>query len=515
MLLHQPLEGHAVRTPRKEALVCGGERLTYAEFDARANRLAHSLARAGIGRGDRVVLFLPNSAETAVGIFAVLKAGAVFVVVHPGTKEAKLHYILNNCRASGLIAPAEILSAMLDGRNGLPHLKAVWAAGVPDGSEPEGIPFFRVDREWSDGAHPAAAPENRCIDVDLAALIYTSGSTGQPKGVMMTHLNMLSAARSITTYLENREDDIVLSALPLSFDYGLYQLLMVLYFGGTLILERSFAFPHVLLSKAAEERVTGLPVVPTNVAVLLGMDLSQYPLPSLRYITSTAQALPVEHIQRMRAAYPHARLYSMYGLTECKRVSYLPPDQLDKRPGSIGRGMPNEEVYLVDEQGNRVRPGVIGELVVRGSNVMRGYWELPEETGRVLRPGDIPGERVLHTGDLFYADEEGYLYFVERKDDMIKSQGEKVSSREVENVIAALKGVIECAVIGVPDPILGSAIKVVIHRDPCAAITERDVLSHCAQELESFKIPRIVEFRDRMPVTDTGKINKRSLAAGA
>ena len=223
-------------------------------------------------------------------------------------------------------------------------------------------------------------PPKRAIDIDLAALIYTSGSTGNPKGVMLTHLNMVSAATSITTYLENTPDDIILNVLPLSFDYGLYQVLMAVKIGGTVVLERSFAYPQAVIRKLIEERVTGFPLVPTMSAILLQMDLSEIRLVQLRYITNTAAALPTEHILQLRKLFPHVRIYSMYGLTECKRVSYLPPEQLDLRPGSVGRGMPNEEVYVVDEQGSRVGPGVVGELVVRGANVMKGYWELPEET---------------------------------------------------------------------------------------------------------------------------------------
>src|SRR5204862_3207526 len=201
--------------------------------------------------------------------------------------------------------------------------------------------------------------------IDLAALVYTSGSTGNPKGVMLTHLNMVSAATSITTYLENREDDIILSVLPLSFDYGLYQALMAFKIGGTLVLERSFTYPHAVLDRLVREKVTGFPLVPTMAAILLQMDLSQYDFSRVRYVTNTAAALPVEHIRRLRALFPHVTLYSMYGLTECKRVSYLPPDQLDIRPNSVGKGMPNEEVFVVDDEGRRVPPGVHGELVVR------------------------------------------------------------------------------------------------------------------------------------------------------
>jgi long-chain acyl-CoA synthetase len=205
------------------------------------------------------------------------------------------------------------------------------------------------------------------------------------------------------------------------------------------------------------------------------------------------------------------KLYSMYGLTECKRVSYLPPDQIDIRPASVGRGMPNEEVYIVNEEGQRVGPGVIGQLVVRGSNVMKGYWDLPEETDKVLRPGAFAGERVLYTGDFFKMDEEGYLYFVGRKDDIIKTRGEKVSPKEVEDVLYSLEGVAEAAVVGIPDPVLGQAIKAVVTRREGTHLSEQDLRRHCAQHLEDFAVPKAVEFRESLPKTTSGKISKREL----
>jgi acyl-CoA synthetase (AMP-forming)/AMP-acid ligase II len=329
---------------------------------------------------------------------------------------------------------------------------------------------------------------------------------------MLTHLNMVSAATSITTYLENREDDIILSVLPLSFDYGLYQALMAFKIGGTLVLERSFTYPHAVLERVVREKITGIPLVPTMAAILLQMDLSKYDFSSLRYVTNTAAALPVEHIRKLRGLFPHVTLFSMYGLTECKRVSYLPPEQLDIRPGSVGKGMPNEEVFVVDDAGRRVPAEVIGELVVRGANVMKGYWQLPEETAKKLRPGPVPGEMMLYTGDLFRTDDEGYLYFVGRKDDIIKSRGEKVSPKEVENVLCSHPAIAEAAVIGVPDPVLGEAIKAIVALRSDAQATEKEVLRYCAQHLEDFMVPQIVEIRATLPKTSNGKINKRELA---
>ncbi len=514
MQVEQFLESSATRYPHKVALICGNQRFTYEQLDTRANQLAHALMDAGVTRGDRVVILLPNSVEAAIAIFAILKAGAVFVVLNATTKADKLLYILNNCRASAMVSSGEKVTLDQDFFEAAPHLRSVFMLKV---GESEVVSATGAGRRMLDleeilqRTDNTAQPAKKCIDIDLAALIYTSGSTGRPKGVMMTHLNILSAATSITTYLENTDDDVVINFLPLAFDYGLYQLLMMFKMGGTLVLHDSFAFPNVVLEKIAREGVTGFPIVPTVSAILLQMDLTKYSFPKLRYITNTAAALPIEHIQKLRSLFPQVKLYSMYGLTECKRVSYLPPEQLDIRPGSVGRGMPNEEVYVVDECGNRVGPGVVGELVIRGANVMKGYWELPEETDRCLKPGALPGERMLYSGDLFRMDEEGYLYFVGRKDDIIKTRGEKVSPREVEDVIYKLDGVAQVAVIGVPDPVLGSAIKAALTLRTGAHLTSQDVLRHCAAELEDFMVPKIVEFYDTLPTTESGKVSKRIL----
>ena len=506
MLVNDFLENSARKYPDKTALICGERRWNYAEINSMASRLAHALIDHGVQRGDRVAIYLHNSLETVVGIFATLKAGGVFTVINATTKLDKLTYILNNCRATALIIGGRSNKLAGKVRAAVPSLKFVVLCGadVPDGNGV--LSFDAIQRDCAD-----TQPPRTNIDIDLACLIYTSGSTGEPKGVMSTHANMVAAASSIIEYLRNVPEDIVIDVLPLSFDYGLYQLLMVFKFGGTLVLEKSFAYPAAVLKRMEQERVAGFPGVPTVFAILLQMDLSKFDLSSLRYITNTAAALPVSHILQLREKFPQATLYSMYGLTECKRVAYLPPEELDRRPGSVGIAIPNTEVWVVDEEGNRVGPGVVGELVVRGAHVMQGYWEKPEETAKVYRLGRYPAERILYTGDLFKTDEDGFLYFVGRKDDIIKSRGEKVAPKEVENVLYALEGVVEAAVIGVPDPILGQAIKAFIVPAKDIALTERDVLRHCAAHLEDFMVPKHVEFRDNLPKTSSGKIKKTGL----
>jgi acyl-CoA synthetase (AMP-forming)/AMP-acid ligase II len=299
--------------------------------------------------------------------------------------------------------------------------------------------------------------------------------------------------------------------LPLSFDYGLYQLLMIFSFGGRLVLERRFAYPADILQRIEQERVTGLPGVPTLFAVRLEMDLKAFDLSSLRYLTNTAASLPPAHILKLRDRFPQARLFSMYGLTETKRTLYLSPDELDRRPDSVGVAIPGTEVWLEDEGGRRLGPGEVGELVVRGRHVMRGYWGDEAATARRFRPGPLPGERVCHTGDLFRRDEDGFYYFVARQDDIIKSRGEKVAPKEVENVLYRLDGVQQAAVIGVPDPVLGQAIKAFVVVDG-SGLTEADVLRHCRAHLEDFMVPRAVEFRDDLPKTSSGKIRRAELS---
>ncbi|MHC4570406.1 MAG: class I adenylate-forming enzyme family protein, partial [Planctomycetota bacterium] len=349
----------------------------------------------------------------------------------------------------------------------------------------------------------------RCIDVDLATLIYTSGSTGEPKGVMSTHHNMISAARSIVQYVGNVEDDIILDVLPLSFDYGLYQVIMAFMFGGTIVLEKSFLYLHTILERIAQEKVTGFPIVPTIVAMLLKLDdLTQYDFSSLRYMTNTGAALPVEHIRRLRSMFPHVTMISMFGLTECKRVCYLPPEELDRIPSSVGKAMPNCEVFVVDEDGNEVPPGKTGELIIRGSNVMQGYWKDPHITARTYRDGQYPSGRILYSGDYFKKDEQGYLYFLGRKDDMIKSKGERISAKEVENNISCMEGVAEVAVVGLPDEIFGQVIKACIVPAPNVELIDKQVLKYCAANMETFMVPKYIEFMDSLPKTPNGKIDK-------
>jgi amino acid adenylation domain-containing protein len=519
MLLNEFLETSAKLFPDKEALVCNGRRFTYREIESSANLLANALSGDMLLKQDRAAVYLDNSPESVVSVFGILKAGGVFVVVNPQVKSKKLEYILNDCQVKVLITDLKHLQAISDILPNCPGLKRILVTDHSD--ERTVLPAVASCQVLSYPKLLAAGsdkcPEKKVIDIDLASLIYTSGSTGNPKGVMLTHLNMVSAANSITEYLGNTQEDIILSCLPLSFDYGLYQVLMAFKFGGKVILEKAFVYPYKVIDIIIKERVTGFPLVPTMAALLLQLkNLDKYDFSSLRYITNTAQALAPKHIVQMLKLFPDVNIFSMYGLTECKRVSYMPPSDLARKPSSVGKAMPNTEVYIVDDNGRKINdPGVTGELVVRGASVMKGYWNLPEETDKRLKPGPIPNEKLLYTGDYFKMDAEGYLYFISRKDDIIKTAGERVSPKEVENVLYEMDEVLEAAVVSVPDEVLGQAIKAVVVLKEGCSLQEKDIQQHCARNLEPFMIPKFIEFHQSLPKTLTGKIRKTGLNSAA
>ena len=484
-LLHDHLARSAARLPNKSALVAQERRMTYGEIAGRAHGLARLLAQRGVSRGDRVVVLADATPESAIAFWAVLEANAIVSMVHPQTRSEKLAYILRDSGAKVLIADK-------------PHAGIDTVVPGPDG--------------WPIADDP---PPRRCIDVDLASIVYTSGSTGEPKGVMLTHRNMLTACASITSYIGNVEDDVILCVLPLSFDYGLYQMIMAFSVGARVVLERSFAYPATILSRVVSETITGFPGVPTLFAMLAELKSTRdYDLSSVRYVTNTAAALPPKHIGAIQQIFPRARVFSMYGLTECKRCTYLPPEDLARKPTSVGIAIPNTEVWVVDDDDRRVPPGVVGQLVVRGATVMAGYWNKPEETAKKLRAGPIPGERVLYTGDLCKMDEEGYVTFVGRMDDIIKSRGEKVAPKEIENALLAVDGVVEAAVVGVPDPILGEAPVAFVVLASGATLDERALRRACQERLEPFMVPKTIRIAPSLPRSGNGKIDKRALALG-
>jgi amino acid adenylation domain-containing protein len=512
MLVREFLERTVERRPDGVALVDEGGRWTYAELEAAANRVAAALIEAGIGRGDRVAVQLPNRAETVIADFAALKAGAVFVNLGPGLRPAKLAGVLADCGAKALFSQLRFPGgARFDSViEGLGQLELIV------GPHEDALPADRLSRTWRGfdeilATARDARPGVVNIDKDLACLVYTSGTTGAPRGIMADHDAVSFASGSIIRFLGLSEEDVILSALPPSFDYGLYQTLMSARVGGTAVLESSFAFPGRTLQKIADEGVTGLPVVPSAVALLLQLELERFALGSLRFLTNTGAALPVPHVRELRRRLPGVGIFSMYGLSETKRTLYLPPEEVDDHPDSVGRPIPGTEAWLEGPGGEPVAPGEVGELVVRGRHVMRGYWNDPEATSRRFTPGPLRGERVCRTGDLFRQDAEGRFYFVSRTDEIIKSRGEKVAPAEVERALEEHPGVAEACVLAVPDTVLGHAIlAIVVPRE--STLDERALAAHCRVHLEEHMRPRRFEIVRELPRTQVGKLDRRAAA---
>ena len=502
------LDESATRFASKVAIVAETVRMTYRELEALAQQLANVLFERGVRRGDRVLVFMDNCPEVAVSIFGILKAGGVFTVINSSTKASKLAYIIDDCQPAAILTIGRLLPVVREALEAASNSATlVLSTGIGEEAITHQIGSFEACLSGaSDPVQHGGTAD------DLAMLVYTSGSTGRPKGVMMTHRNVEAASGSIISYLENTPDDVIFNVLPLAFDYGLYQLLMSVRLGATLVLEKSFAFPAAMFDVMRREKVTGLPLVPTMAAVILPMrNLAPGFLPTLRYMTNTAAALPVDHIDRLRRLFPNASLFSMYGLTECKRCTYLPPSELARRPDSVGIPIPGTQAFVVDGEGQIVAPGETGELVIQGPHVMQGYWRDDEATARALRPGPNPDLPALHTGDLFRQDEQGFLYFVGRRDDIIKTRGEKVAPKEVEAVLHAHPSVVEAVVAGMADPVLGQAVSaLVVSRD--RHLTAKELIRHCQLNLEDFMVPKYLTFAESLPKTDTGKVS-RKLAA--
>jgi long-chain acyl-CoA synthetase len=503
-LLHDSLLVAAHDLGGKDALVTKEARLTYADFSDQAARLARGLQELGLERGDRVAIFMDNTAACTVSIFGTLMAGGVFMVVNPQTKADKLAFILEDSEASVLLTENSLARAFTPALDEARSLKAVLSVGAADGSG-----RVRDFQSVVDAAEPSPSDPGT-IPNDLAALIYTSGSTGNPKGVMLTHSNMVFAAGSISEYLRLTTEDRILSVLPLAFDYGLYQLLMSVRLGATLALERSFVFPAETLKRLESEQITVFPGVPTVYATLLGMR-SERTFPSVTRLTNTAAGLPPDFHDRLLERFPNALIFRMYGLTECKRVSYLEPELVHEKPTSVGKAIPGTETFVLDAEGRPVLPGETGVLYVRGPHVMAGYWRQPELTDFMLKEGPVPGERMLCTHDFFTVDEDGCLYFLGRSDDIIKTRGEKVSPLEVENALYAIGGIKEAAVIGIPDEVLGEAIRAYVVLEDGVEHSDQEIVAACRTRLESFMVPKEVVFLDDLPKTTTGKIRKKGL----
>ncbi len=507
-LLHQGLIASAEKYPQKTALVIEGTPYSYKQLLDSVLRLARGLQKRGLNRGERVAIYMDNTWPCIISIYAVLMAGGVFFVINPQTKKEKLQFILKDSEASFLLTDGHLSRNFLSIIHELSTIRSIIISGAMPELTEKMESFDRVI------ANANALDEAPFVNPkDLASLIYTSGSTGFPKGVMQTHQSMVFASWSLIEYLRLRTDDRIMLMLPLAFDYGLYQLLMAVSLGATLIAERSFIYPSLIYQRINEQQATVFPGVPTIYATMIEAHRkTNIQFPSITRVTNTAAALPVEYLHSLKEIFPNALIFKMYGLTECKRVSYLEPELLDEKPASVGKAIPGTEVFIRLKDGTPAAMGEPGILFVRGPHIMAGYWKRPEQTERMLYPGEIPGEKILCTHDWFKMDEEGFLYFVGRSDDIIKTRGEKVSPLEVEQVLHTIEGVKEAVVLGVPDEILGEAIRAYIVQQPRVQLTERKIKMICMQKLENFMVPKAVVFLDKMPKSPNGKIDKKALA---
>jgi amino acid adenylation domain-containing protein len=508
-LVHQLLESQAKTAPDRLVAVEGATRMTYGELEARANRLAHALIGGGVKRGDRVAIMLENGLDAVTAVFGTFKTGASIMMLHPSARGDRLRYMLDDAAPTAFVSDGDHISASGIDFQSINSVEVVVST--------EGEPMEQAGLEllhWADlAAFPQTAPALSISADDLANLPYTSGSTGRPKGVMSAHANMLAAIESINGYLHNTSDDVILCTLPMSSGYGLYQVLVGVAAGARMVLESGIAFPARTVNLMEAEGVTAFPGVPTHFALLLRFpDLLAGRLPALRYLTNAGAGIPPSNVRRLRALLPHVAIYCMYGMTECTRISYLPPAQVDRRPNSVGIAIPGSEAYVVGVDGSRLQAGEIGELVVRGPHVNRGYWHATELTSERFRKDPESGETMLFTGDLFRVDEGGYLYFVARKDDIIKCGGEKVAPREVEDAVSKLDSVAEAAVTGVPDPILGEAVLLAVVAKPARTLTERMIRMHCAAVLEDHMRPKHVLLLEALPQLPSGKVDKMLLA---
>ncbi|QBE63616.1 acyl-CoA ligase (AMP-forming), exosortase A system-associated [Pseudoduganella lutea] len=515
-LIHDFIFRSAGRTPGAEALVHGTRRLDYAGLADLIRRTAAALLASGLERGERVAVYMEKNVENVGAMFGAAAAGGVFVPVNPLLKPEQVAYILADCNVRVLVTTIDRLKLLKDVLPACRDLRLVVAVGGNDT-----LPAVHDVEVLSwDGAiargEASSRPGHRAIDGDMAAILYTSGSTGKPKGVVLSHRNMVAGAHSVASYLENTAQDRILAVLPLSFDYGLSQLTTAFHVGATAVLINHL-LPRDVLNAVVAERITGLAAVPP-----LWMQLAPLPWPAectLRYLTNSGGAMQRPTLDALRRALPNARPFLMYGLTEAFRSTYLPPEELDRRPDSMGKAIPNAEVVVLRPDGTECAPHEPGELVHRGALVSLGYWNDPSKTAERFKPvaprhyGLPLTELAVWSGDTVRRDEDGFLYFISRNDEMIKTSGYRVSPTEVEEVVYAREHVAEAAALGVKHPALGQAIVVVAFPREGAALTAGDLLAACKPHLPAYMLPQKVVIADAaLPRNPNGKIDRKLLS---
>lgn len=510
-LLTELIFDSAARTPDAAALTDRTSTLTYAALAELVRRLASGLLAAGLEKNDRVAFYLPKRIESVATMFGTACAGGIFVPVNPLLKSEQVTHILRDCAARVLITTKDRYESLRE----IHECEALRTVVLLDGGSAAAPQAGRQVCSWDEllaAGRERAFP--RVIDADVAAILYTSGSTGKPKGVVLSQRNMVAGAVSVAQYLENDSSDRILAVLPLSFDYGFSQVSTSFLVGAQVVLFE-YLLPRDVLNAIGKHAITGLAGVPPLWIQLAGLEWPESAT-GLRYITNSGGAMPRPTLEALRKRLPRTKVFLMYGLTEAFRSTYLPPSELDRRPGSIGKAIPNAEILVVRRDGTPCAPNEPGELVHRGALVGLGYWNDPARTAERYRPvpGQLPGtvlpELAVWSGDTVMRDEEGFLYFVGRHDEMIKTSGYRVSPTEVEEQLLATGLVTEVAAFGVPHPVLGQAIAVAAAAEAGRHDTDA-LLAICRQRMPNFMVPAHITWRDALPRSPNGKIDRKQL----
>ncbi|HNT38979.1 MAG TPA: acyl-CoA ligase (AMP-forming), exosortase A system-associated [Rubrivivax sp.] len=520
-LLHDLVSRAAALWPERPALTTGGRSLPYAALQDALQAFAAGLMQLNLQRGERVGIYLEKRLETVVASFGAPAAGAVMVPMNPLLKAEQVAYIARDCNVRVLVTSPERLALLAPVLAECPDLRHVVLTEQP--AQPPALPAGVALHEWAALQAAPARAGHRVIDTDLVAILYTSGSTGRPKGVVLSHRNMVAGAKSVASYLGNGPEDTLLAALPLSFDAGFSQLTTAFHSGARVVL-LNYLLPRDVLRALERERVTGLTAVPPLYIQLTQLDWPAAIGEHLRYFANTGGRMPRQTLDALRARVPRARPYLMYGLTEAFRSTYLPPEEVDRRPDSIGKAIPNAEILVLREDGSECGVDEPGELVHRGALVGQGYWGDAEKTAEryKLLPVGIGGrqagqmlpEFAVFSGDTVRRDAEGFLYFVGRRDEMMKTSGYRVSPTEVEEVLYATGLVGECVAFGVEHESLGQAIQVIATApEGASALDLEALLAQCRQRMPAYMVPHGIEpAAGPLPRNPNGKIDRKLLA---
>lgn len=512
MLIHQMLQNTVQKFPDKPAVWFDGKWMTYGEIDRKSTNLAFFFIESGVKRGDRIALLYENSFEYIITYYAILKADAVVVALKTDSMRNSLHFILNHCNTIGAVVSHKFLNRVLQIINEVPTIRFLVSdeAIVGEYGAHFKCEMVLLNAIYDECAFSKSLPQ-KSINIDLSSIIYTSGSTGEPKGVMLSHLNIVQNTNSIVEYLQLSSHDRIMVVLPFYYVYGSSLLNTHVLTGGSIVIDNRFIYPNLVLETMKNQRVTGFAGVPSTFLILLNnSSLKDYsPFENLRYVTQAGGHMNVPVQELVAETFTPAKLIVMYGATElAPRLTWLSPERWSEKKGSIGVAVPNTEAFVVDEYGNRLQPGFEGEIVGRGSNVMMGYWGDPESTAQVLKDG------LYYTGDIGRVDEDGFLYVVGRSKDMLKIGGNRVSAKEIEDAILEVENIEEVAVIAVEDPVLGEAAKAFLVTKANAQVDEFTIKQSLNLKMPVYKIPKYFEFCKSLPKNEFGKILKQKLIGG-